>query len=151
MTENERLQRLKQETMDEVSAGRAYLKAAVCALTLFHEWKDDATAQRFFRELEEIDGRIQLLCVRISDTRSQQTKATSDRKKPGGLTMRNISRIRKLETALRSKLHLPIIASSREEAEKKVSRFRQQHPHDPVPRVIVAAPIKKPLNAGLSE
>ncbi len=65
MTERERLQRLKRETMDEVYAGRAYLKATVCALTLFHKWDDDVSAQQFFRELEDIDGRIERLCERI--------------------------------------------------------------------------------------
>lgn len=65
MNKKNREEMLKRRTLDQVSDGLARLRAAFCALTIFHTFEDDAAAQAFFQELEEIEGRVKRLCERI--------------------------------------------------------------------------------------
>jgi hypothetical protein len=44
----------------------ARLRASIVALSIFHTFGDDVTAEECFKELDEIEKRVARLCERIS-------------------------------------------------------------------------------------
>lgn len=61
-----RINELKKRTQAKVSNSIDRLKAAVCGLTIFHAFEDDAATQAFFAELEDVEERINTLCRSIA-------------------------------------------------------------------------------------
>ncbi|MGA2109446.1 MAG: hypothetical protein ABSH25_17615 [Syntrophorhabdales bacterium] len=67
MKERAREDALKRRALKEVSVALARLRAAVCALTIFHALEDDAATQTFFQELERncSSGQIEVVIVKF--------------------------------------------------------------------------------------
>ncbi len=62
MPEQTRVDELRKWNLEQIEEMLAQLKAAICSLTIFHNFEDDATAQQFFEELQDIETRVRRLC-----------------------------------------------------------------------------------------